>query len=167
MIIIVEGIDRVGKTTLCNMLKKEMNIPVYKHIGNFSYSNMDNDNETDKMLQILETLRLVNGDVIFDRCHFTDYVYGILERYYNKKNAKKNFSILEKKLSEMHVVLLFVNPTNIEKSSYEHGKDLSMHQKIFQQLYKVSCIKEKYQCTYNTLNEAVIFSRISLNKEKN
>ena len=52
MIIIVEGIDRVGKTTLCEKLNKELKIPIYKHKNNqFYYNLMDNKNETDKMLQ--------------------------------------------------------------------------------------------------------------------
>ncbi len=30
MIIIIEGIDRVGKTTLANMLSERFSIPIYK-----------------------------------------------------------------------------------------------------------------------------------------
>ena len=38
MIIIVEGIDRVGKTTLCNRLRQELGYPVFKHNkSEFSY----------------------------------------------------------------------------------------------------------------------------------
>ena len=32
MIIIIEGIDRVGKTTLANMLSERFNIPIYKQV---------------------------------------------------------------------------------------------------------------------------------------
>ena len=87
MLIIVEGIDRVGKTTLCNMLKDKLGFKIYKHKNNnFNYSKMDNDNETDKMLQLLDLYEQIGSDVniVFDRFHWSDFVYGKIERNYNE-----------------------------------------------------------------------------------
>lgn len=165
MIIIVEGIDRVGKSTLCEMLSKEFNIPVYKHIGDFEYFKMNNDNETDKFLQILQICKLTDSDIIFDRFHLTDNVYGIIERYYNITRANKNFTIVDDFISEMQdVFLIYVLPINIEKSSEEHGKDLTIYNDILYRLFKKSKIKNKYRVTYNTMQEVINF--INANRSK-
>lgn len=159
MIIIVEGIDRVGKTTLCQKISETIKLPIYKHIGDFKYDKMDNDNETDKMLQILEICRLSDTYIIFDRFHLTDYIYGVLERNYSLDKALKNFVQIEEFLNKMSnkVILILMQPTDVKKSSEEHGKDLSKHKDMFFDLYKMSKIKNKYQCTYNTIGEAVMY----------
>lgn len=158
MIIIVEGIDRVGKTTLCNKISEELNVPIYKHIGDFSYHRMDNDNETDKMLQIIEVCRLTDSSIIFDRFHLTDFVYGEIERNYNIDKATQNFKEIDDMLSKMEdVFLIEVLPTDIKRSSKEHGKDLSIYNDEFKQLYIHSKIKNKWQVTYNTMYEAIQF----------
>jgi len=166
MIIIVEGIDRVGKTTLCNILSKKFNLPIYKHIGDFEYSRMDNDNETDKFLQILEICRLSETYIIFDRFHLTDYIYGVLGRNYSIDKALKNFVQIEEFLNKMSdgVILIFMQPTDLERSSKEHGSDLSKHNAMFFDLYKISKIKNKFQCSYNTMNEAIEYIQTVISK---
>lgn len=161
MIIIVEGIDRVGKTTLCDKLHNELNIPVYKHIGPFKYKNMDNDSETDQLLQLLQMCKLQKSFIIFDRFHLTDYVYGIIERNYDIEKANNNFKLLDDFIKDnfKDAVLLLVLPTDINKSSEEHGKDLSVHNEELYKLFKESKIENKWRCTYNTLDEAVSFVR--------
>lgn len=164
MIIIVEGIDRVGKTTLCNMLHKEINLPIYKHVGEFKYNDANNDNWTDNLLQMLEICRLTHSFMIFDRFHLSDYIYGVLQRNYDIKKAKHNFLLIEKFLEKVsrNVILILVLPTNIEKSSKEHGKDLSKHEEMFEELFRQSKIKNKYRVTYNTLSEAVAFVKSTI-----
>ena len=166
MIIIVEGIDRVGKTTLCNKLKEELNISIYKHVGVLQYNKMDNFNETDKMLQLVELCRLTNSSIIFDRFHLTDFVYGILERNYDIDSAVDNFRLVDDAISELDdVYLIYVLPTNIEESSRQHGKDLTIYNGEFYDLFKNSKIKNKWRCTYNTLGEAVEYIKATSGKE--
>ena len=160
MIIIVEGIDRVGKTTLCNKLQEELNIPVYKNKGIIQYNKMDNTEETDKMLKLIDLCNLTNSSIIFDRFYLSDFVYGILERNYNIDIAIDNFRKVDDLLSEIdNVFLIYVLPTDIENSSKQHGKDLRVHDGEFYDLFRNSKIKNKWQVTYNTLNEAVMFIR--------
>lgn len=167
MIIIVEGIDRVGKTTLCNKLHEEFNIPIYKHNGIIPYNKMDNFEETDKMIYVKEFIELTNISLIFDRFHLTDFVYGELERNYDIINAKNNFKIIDDAISELDdVFLIYILPTDIQKSSKEHGKDLRTHDSKFYYLFKKSKIKNKWRCTYNTLDEAILFIKSILEKEK-
>lgn len=159
MVIIVEGIDRVGKTTLCNKINKEINFPIYKHVGNFVYSRMDNENETDKMIQLLQLCKITNSTIVFDRFHFTDYVYGVLERNYNVLIASHNVEEIEEFLKEIKAILIYVSPTDVLKSSIEHGSNLEKHDKMFEELFEESKIEHKFRCDYNSLDEALLFIR--------
>lgn len=155
MIIIVEGIDRVGKTTLCNKLSKELNIPIYKHSQKvMDYSMMDNLNETDKMLQLLDICEITSANIIFDRFHFSDYVYGILERGYYAKIALENLRILDEKLFEMNAVIVYVHPTDIKMSSEQHGKDLIPYFKLMNNIRNMSKTSV-YACDYDSIDDMV------------
>ena len=168
MIIIVEGIDRVGKTTLCNKLSESLNFPIHKHVKKTLYKNMDNDNETDKMMQILDVCNQTHCNIIFDRFHLSEYVYGVKDRCYDVSKASKNLLDVDNMLNDKNdVLLILVEPVDIERSSLEHGSDLSMHKKIFDDIFKESCIKNKWKCTYNTLDEAEMFVRTIINKIMN
>ena len=158
MIVIVEGIARVGKTTLCNKLEKELGLCVYKHNNsNFDYSKMDNENETDKMLQLIDLIKIENNfDIVFDRFYLSDYVYGIIERKYNKKNAKRNAKKIEKELKKVGAILVYVEPTNIEESSRQHGKSLAKYESKFKKMYKKSKLS-RLKVNYNSLDDAVEF----------
>lgn len=158
MIIIVEGIDRVGKTTLCNMLNEEFNIPIHKYRGLIKYNKMDNTEETDKTLGLIQLLKETKSSIIFDRTYFSDFVYGMFERNYNIDIAVDNFRIVDDAIAELDdVFLIYVLPTDVNKSSDEHGKDLKMYDDEFYDLFKHSKIKNKWRCTFNTLNEAINF----------
>lgn len=156
MIIIIEGIDRVGKTTLCNLISKEFNIPIYKHEGKFLYHNMDNDNETDKMIQLIEICRLLDGVVIFDRFHLTDAVYGIIERGYDVDKAFSNFDYIEETIinSKIATLLIKVNPLDINASSFQHGYSLLNHQDNMTIFYNRSFL-EKYETDFDDMVSAV------------
>jgi thymidylate kinase len=87
MIVIVEGIDRVGKTTLCDKLKDKGFI-IFKDIwflhkfikdkATFSVGKLD------ATLSFLQVLYEQDLNVVCDRLHLTEYVYGTLERETNK-----------------------------------------------------------------------------------
>ena len=167
MIIIVEGIDRVGKTTLCNRLSNEFNIPVHKYKGIVDYKNMKNIEETDKMLMAIQLLQETNSNIILDRFSFSDYVYGLIERDYATIPASKNLFLVDEALSKIDdVFLILVEPTDIERSSLEHGSDLSMHKKMFDDVFKESHVKNKWKCTYNTIGEVVSFIKSKNNIKK-
>lgn len=168
MVIIVEGIDRVGKTTLCNMLRDELGFTIYKHNDKcFEYSKMDNDNETDKMLQLIDLYKQVGngGNLIFDRFHWSDYVYGKLERKYEEIKAVNNLQIIEEKLKEVNAIIVYVEPTNIDVSSSKHGKSLLWYDYEMKECFERSDLS-KIKTSYNNLNDAVEFVAEELYKEK-
>jgi len=148
MIIIAEGISRVGKTTLCNKLSSK-NIPIYKHNTNIiNYQEMKDNIETEKMMCMIDVYRSIPSNIIFDRFHFSNAVYGILLRNYNKQNAFDNIKKIEQYLkSTGRVILIKVSPTDIKESSRQYGKDLKQFEDLMQELYNNSVL-EKYECNY-------------------
>ena len=114
-IIIVEGIDRVGKTTIANKILVESELDpftkfmMYKHDESFvSYDEMDTDNEADKMAQLLTMASMFNCNVLFDRFHLSDFVYGLIGRGYKFSDAYRNMRAIDTLLSVMYSVLVFV-----------------------------------------------------------
>ena len=152
MIIIVEGIDRVGKTTLCKKLSLQTNIPIYKHKRS-NYSEMKNDVETDIMLQLIDLYKLLGGHIIFDRFHWSDFVYGILERNYSVAKAYDNANKIESELRQ-NAIIIYVKPIDINRSSNEHGSDLTQYNALMDLLAKYSELKV-YTCNYNTIDSTI------------
>lgn len=148
-IIVVEGIDRVGKTTLVNRIVNwfetdpYIKFNVFKHKESyFPYEKMDSHNEADKMLQLIEMVELCNGNVIFDRFHLSEFVYGICNRNYSFKTAYLNRSIVDDMLCRAGAVLAYVKPTSVVQSSVWHGSDLTMHDKLMQASFCDSDMKK-------------------------
>lgn len=80
MIIIVDGPDGVGKTTLIDELKDRLNLPVYKPPSTPLHGKSVNESQhqDEALLEMVET---ANPDVIFDRWFMSEYAYGLgLER---------------------------------------------------------------------------------------
>lgn len=165
MIIIVEGIDRIGKTTLCNLLSSTYKIPIYRHIGERDLNAISNNTETEKLLQISEICRLSDAFIIFDRFYFSDYVYGRVERGYDIYKADRNFKTIDDFIANdlKDAILILVSPTDINKSSQEHGRDLNKHDALFNYLYERSAITNKFNCNYNTLQKAIEFVGSKIN----
>lgn len=137
MIIIIEGIDRVGKTTLANMLSKELNIPIFKkdRIGknDMTYDSMIINFGNAAGLLDMWNWSEFNADIIVDRFHWTESVYGSIERRPDTQfymNIIENTMVLKKE----KYLMIYMRPTSIERSSEEHGKDLSEYLKRFDEL---------------------------------
>ena len=137
MIIIIEGIDRVGKTTLANKLSKELNIPIFKkdRIGknDATYDSMVVNFGNAAGLLDMWNWSMFNADIIVDRFHWTESVYGTIERH---PETRFYMGIIEKTmvLKKEKYLMIYMRPTSIERSSEEHGKDLSEHLKRFDEL---------------------------------
>lgn len=167
MICIVEGIDRVGKSTLAKKLEQELNIKSFR--GNdtdfFKLSQLDNVNETDKFLKIIKLCKMLNSDIIFDRFYWSDFVYGCLERCYDFTKALEHFDMIENALTELNAVVIYIKPTDIKMSSEQHGKNLERYEKLYDFIFSVSKIN-KLKCNYNSLQEAVSFCKNRLLEER-
>lgn len=155
MIIIVEGIDRVGKTTLVNKLQKRLNLSIYKHKNTvIDYDQMDNINETDKLLQLVDVCNCCNSSIIFDRFHLSETIYGILNRNYIVHKAINNFHLVDDALAN-NAILILVQPTSIERSSLEHGSNLYYHNMMFNAFFDRSKIQYKFCCNYINMDKII------------
>lgn len=149
MIIIVEGIDRVGKTTLCNKLKEKFGYDILK------FDKIEAEDvrcaNYGSIKMFIEMSKYLEQNYIIDRFHWTEIVYGACERgYFNNEVLE-----LEKEMvTSDNFILIYMRPLDIEKSSEEHGKDLKGHNLMFEMLYNFSNLR-KISCSYKTIDEAV------------
>lgn len=153
MIIIVEGIDRVGKTTLCKKLSDELGFPIFKNVP-YLDGVRTSQCENELINQLINFMECTKPNVILDRFHASEFVYGKLERNY------KNYDVFvfDERLSKLDCILLYVRPTDVKCSSDEHGKDLTKHLLAFDN-FMVSTRIESFVCDYNTLDDAVTFAK--------
>lgn len=129
MVIIVEGIDRIGKSTLCKKLSEKLGFPIYKEIGVEKKSREGNVRSQMSLLSLSQTTKC---NVIFDRLFASEFVYGVLERDYIIIEAIKDFQEALGVLAEIpDIIYVGMYSTDIKKSSKEHGKDLSEYDRLF------------------------------------
>ena len=161
MIIIVEGIDRVGKTTLCDKLKNECGFEIFKD-GFIAKRNMNEVIGAEKLLSTLNFLKIVkNQNIVLDRFYLTEFVYGSLERGYTNNFIFK----IDKEIAKLDCALVLVKPTDIKQSSHNHGRDLKMHDCMFRALYYGSKIKNKTAIDYNGIDKFVESIKLKMQSE--
>ena len=149
MVIIIEGLDRTGKTTLANELSKRYNIPIYKKDREEDLKRTTLEDELVNLGDSLATVKLFNSElfkgrhVILDRFHWSEYVFNMVDRdghlgldYVDEVNEEicKNKS---------NYIIIHMHPTNLLRSALEDEKNRGI--KRFAEYYKYFCIAQ-----YNT-----------------
>lgn len=155
MIIIIEGIDRVGKTTLANKLSELFGIPIFKQARLGGNNQLGNNSHEYSVLNYGRAIGLVDfwnsdaftGNVIVDRFHWTESVYSLIDR--NSTDPVHMMSCVEMEMLKQKDKYLIVQvmPVDMNWCNRQHGSDLSKHQKEFDRLYAESKMN-KYRCTY-------------------
>lgn len=140
MVTIIEGIDRVGKSTLAKKIAEETGQKIIKYDDWLFMNNKDKDtdNEAEKSSMMLQMIKQFDLDCIIDRLYVSDYVYGKVERDY-KENSLDNLYSLNILLSTMENEVIFIIPEDrkeLRDCSTEHGKDLFFHNIFFKNAYK-------------------------------
>lgn len=157
MIIIVEGIDRVGKTTFCNMLKDQLGIKTYKKDREHSNGDKTLSSAISNYGNAMGHVGFWSSDICkdltftVDRFHWTEKVYNMLLR-----GVPSNMmDVVDKRLAKMpNVLMVLVKPTNIEWSSKKHGTNLEAYDAMFNSLYD-EYKGHKMTTNFNHLQEAV------------
>jgi negative regulator of sigma E activity len=168
MIIIVEGIDRVGKTTLVNKITENCNVKSfvdsYKKFSFFDYESkkllefdgsrnnvVANTEKMNSLVNIFEQFENEIGNILLDRFHLSEFVYGFVDRKYYSLEA---FYSLDERLAKLGAIIIYVEPKDVEWSSHQHGSDLKNHLNMFENvLGQTSC--GVVRCNFDTLDIVV------------
>lgn len=157
-IVIVEGIDRVGKTTFVNIMQNKYGYNlVSSKFNDTSYRNsvdiikgkfLPEILETEKIWSVISVLKAIppNSKIIIDRFHLSEYVYGKCDRNY----INSSWEQIDQALYELGSLLVYIKPTDIKWSSIKHGEDLSRHLYVFDQLLKITKL-QTLTADHNTL----------------
>ena len=134
MIIAVEGIDRTGKSTFCEALSENTGFVNFYVPESDIVRNEDKNmyDEADKCLKLAILAGLSSTDVVFDRFHISDFVYGVLNRGYDIDEASKLFKKVDEKLAKLGVVVYYFKPKTVAYSSVLEGRDLSKEYELFE-----------------------------------
>lgn len=160
MIVVVEGIDRVGKTTFCNALKEKFGekVVIFKdEMAEF----LREERKNKQMLMAASSMNTIinfhnqflqDKVLVLDRFHTTEYVYGVVERGVKKKKAKRIMMSIESELNKLDgdYRYIYMRPMSLKRSSEEHGGDLTRHYEMFEDVYgKLDC--RRMVVNYNTM----------------
>lgn len=166
MVIIIEGIDRVGKTTLCDRIiekyKGQYDFKRFRDDTRYVHSHNFKDVNTEKIntLQNLIEEGFVDN-IVLDRYHMTEFVYGGCDRAYKNEYMfdidRRLAKLPVRDRNPINVILVYMQPVDIERSSAEHGKNLSRHLRWYEDFYNSSRIKNKVKVDYLTMDEALAF----------
>lgn len=145
MVIIIEGLDRTGKTTLANELSKRFNIPIYKKDREECGKSFEDD-ELINLGDSIATVKLFNSDlfkgrhVILDRFHWSEYVFNMVDR-----GAHLGERYLDVVCSEMcenpsNYIVIHMHPTNLLRcvNDDECGRGVDR----FAEYYKHFCLAQ-------------------------
>ena len=145
MIVVVEGIDRVGKTTLVNSLKKQGFVDMKDEfiidksfVSNFPDYSLG---KCDSFVAIAKKLNSEGKNVVIDRLHFTELVYGKTVR--NSANVIGCLAI-DMCLANLGAVLCIMEPTNIDLSNELAGENQSEKNELFDIYSKLSSMNVIY-----------------------
>lgn len=156
MVIIVEGIDRTGKTTLIKRMEEEIEGSkkfkaerIVVPYTNKEENNLLNYGYCMGQVQLFNETYANSKDrhIIIDRFHWTEYVYTKIQRDNKLEQYYVRNIELEMLKNKPGYLMILMMPVDIKVCSRKHGSDLSEHQKLFEKLYKESNLL-KYKSTY-------------------
>ena len=156
MIIAVEGIDRTGKSTFCEALSDDTGFVNFYAPESDIVKNKDKNmyDEADKCLKLAILADLSSTDVVFDRFHISDFVYGILNRNYDIDEATRLFKKVDEKLAKLGVVVYYFKPKTVAYSSVLEGRDLSKEYELFE-LFKEASACVVVETDYDHVTQQV------------
>lgn len=157
-IIMIEGIDRVGKTTLANMLKNKYGFKVFKD-KNY-YQKVDVYASVEKVITFLEMVKQLDLTVVCDRSYLTEVVYSVAERCQSPIQAHMYFDMINQYIinimqnENLNVLLIYVKPSDINLSGKLHGCMQLKHNELYDAYYDIITFDKKV-CQWETLGTTV------------
>lgn len=142
MVIIIEGLDRTGKTTLANKLSERFNIPIYKK----DREELGNSFEEDELINLgdtIATIKLFNSElfkgrhVILDRFHWSEYVFNMVDRAGCLDDKYLDIVCDEMDKNTSNYIIIHMHPINLLRCvrDDEDGRDID----VFADYYRYFC----------------------------
>lgn len=137
MIVILEGVDCVGKTTFAQELAKKTGYEIVKG-SSFEIANLGQDGMFEHMMSLLD-----KKNIIIDRFFYSNLVYGYLYKY-PMMNLNQYFELSKKLNKTGLVVYLHTNQFIIKERMENRGDDMIKSDEIVR-------ILERYDITMHGL----------------
>lgn len=152
MVIIIEGVDGVGKTTLSKKFSEKYNFEYIKE----SYT--DDCKEKEKRIQLILERVMSNKNYIYDRTTLIDdFVYSFLN--IKQSSLSKYLKIIDAILSKCKIFHLTIDE-NIRKERFEKRGDQYITNDMIEKIQD-----EYYKFYYSLENSKVISFPLSDNLE--
>ena len=145
LIVVVEGLERTGKTTLCKEFEKRgfVYFKDFNRINKHICCGMES--RLDTTLTFLQNLSENGVNVVVDRLHLSEYAYGKIFR----KGYSANVDYIDNAISKLNSVLIYCKDSDFEeyknrmilKYTPEQVKKLSEE---FEYYFDKSEIKNKF-----------------------
>ena len=118
MIIIIEGADGSGKTTLANLLSKQTGYPVVHR------SQPKTEEEKQQMRQMYVDTINTGRNMIFDRCWYSEMAYGPVMRDTSVISYPEMY-LLEEKLAKHGAIIIYCtdDPKTLWRRATKRGED--------------------------------------------
>ena len=147
MIVILEGLERTGKTTLAKVFEERgfVNFKDHNHLRDFSVENIAE--RLDSTLSTLIALDKKGINIVLDRFHISEYVYSTIKRE-NDTSLFEHIWYIDEVLSHLNTKLIYLTRKIDEQYIKDYpeavfGLSIRMLQKEFEYRIDKSYIEDK------------------------
>ena len=113
LIVVVEGLERTGKTTLCKEFEKR-GFVYFKDFNRINYHDVTSlEGRLDTTLTFLQNLSENGVNVVVDRLHLSEYSYGNVLR--KAEGAARNIDYIDNAISKLNSVLIYCKDSDFEE----------------------------------------------------
>lgn len=113
LIVIVEGLERTGKTTLCKEFEKR-GFVYFKDFNRINYHDVTSlEGRLDTTLTFLQNLSENGVNVVVDRLHLSEYSYSNVFR--KQEGEARNVDYIDNAISKLNSVLILCKSDNDEE----------------------------------------------------
>jgi Cdc6-like AAA superfamily ATPase len=131
MIIIVEGTDGVGKTTLTKEIAKTFNFKYYKEDITYQQRLSSDYNGFEHYFKLLQSLYLSNENIICDRLHLGEFVNPLIYKDGRDPLTVKEISEIEFHIRDNAILIgCFTDIEFIKNSLIVRGDDIAKVENI-------------------------------------